>query len=690
VRDGQPEVLGKYTLLRKLAAGGMAEVFLSRVAGPAGFEKTVVVKRILGHLAEDPSFIAMFLSEAKLAAQLNHPNVVQVFDFGEQEGTWFLVMELIDGLNLRHLFRKAAEKGEYLPIGLSLKIAAMALEGLAYAHEFADPATGEPLGLVHRDVSPDNILVGRNGAVKVVDFGIAKAANQTHLTRTGTVKGKFAYMPPEQLQGQALDRRADVFAMGIVLYEMLATRKPFDTANDAVVVRAILYEKFVPLRTYRPEAPVELERILDKALAKDANERYPDCRAMAHDLERLMLTAGLSATQYEISQLVQRLGGPSTVGQVATPRPSPSISGSAPTATTPHPIQPVLQPATVPAEPTATPLPTGVVPAPVTPAANTLSGATTPHPQVKVVDKLGPIEVLPTPAPRTDPPLPGPVPPPPPPPTGLQPTPAPAPQGAPYQGSPSRPGVAAPGGGAPSFEAIPPAEWMGPATTEPGWAQAPLHGHAPKKKTLVVIEPVPKRSPAVLWVSALVAAAIGIAGTWAWQSTREPERVVVTVPAKPEPPPVVTPPVEVKPPPPPVVEPPPPVVVEPPAEVVDAGAPVAVAVNDPPPPPPDPKRPPRKPKEPKEPKAKPEPLPPPPPPPSAADELVDFRVRPFGTVSVDGKLVGDTPFPPVKLSPGTHRVQVVNRDLNKTVTRTFEVKSGGSNVFRLNLEEETN
>ena len=200
---GQPEVLGKYTLLRKLAAGGMAEVFVSRVAGPAGFEKTVVVKRILGHLAEDPSFIAMFLAEARLAAQLNHPNVVQVFDFGEQDGTWFLVMELIDGLNLRHLFRKAAEKGEYLPIGVALKIAIMALEGLAYAHEFADPTTGEPLALVHRDVSPDNILVGRNGAVKVVDFGIAKAANQTHLTRTGTVKGKFSYMPPEQLPGPA-------------------------------------------------------------------------------------------------------------------------------------------------------------------------------------------------------------------------------------------------------------------------------------------------------------------------------------------------------------------------------------------------------------------------------------------------------------------------------------------------------
>ncbi len=663
--SGQLEVLGKYTLLRKLAAGGMAEVFLSRVAGPAGFEKTVVVKRILGHLAEDPSFIAMFLSEAKLAAQLNHPNVVQVFDFGEQDGTWFLVMELIDGLNLRHLFRKAAEKGEYLPIGVALKIATMALEGLAYAHEFEEPATGEPMGLVHRDVSPDNILVGRNGAVKVVDFGIAKAANQTHLTRTGTVKGKFSYMPPEQLQGQSLDRRADVFAMGIVLYELLTTRKPFDTSNDAVVVRAILYEQFTPLRTYRPEAPEELERILARAFAKDVNERYADCRAMAADLEKLMLARAESVTPYEVSQLVQRLGGPSTVGLQPTPKPAAS---SAPTMA-PNPIQAPPQPATLPLEPTFSPAPTALQPPP--PPAQTNAAATTPHPQVKVVPPLGPVETIPTPSPREPPPTAVTAPK-----TGVAPAPA-EPVAVPYVGSPSRPGVAAPGGGAPSFNDIPPAkEWAGP--TQPGWAQTPLQGHSnppPQKKTLVVIEEVPPRkSPVLLWVSAAVAAAVGMAGTWAYLSTREPQRVVVTVPSKVEPPVVkVDPPVE------PVKEP---VVVTPPPavdpEVVDAGAPVVVAVNDVPKKNPPPVRP--KP-------AKVEPFPPPPPPPTANDELVDFRVRPFGTVTVDGKVVGDTPFPPVKLSPGSHTIQIVNRDLNKTVLKTFEVKAGAQNVFRLNLEE---
>ncbi|MDP3234448.1 MAG: protein kinase [Myxococcales bacterium] len=680
---GQPEVLGKYTLLRKLAAGGMAEVFLSRVAGPAGFEKTVVVKRILGHLAEDPSFIAMFLAEAKLAAQLNHPNVVQVFDFGEQGGTWFLVMELIDGLNLRHLFRKAAEKGEYLPIGVALKIAIMALEGLAYAHEFADPSTGEPLALVHRDVSPDNILVGRNGAVKVVDFGIAKAANQTHLTRTGTVKGKFSYMPPEQLQGQPLDKRADVFAMGIVLYELLTARKPFDTSNDAVVVRAILYETFVPLRTYRLDAPEALEQILSRALAKDVSQRYADCRAMAVDLEKLLLVRSESATPYEISQLVQRLGGPSTIAIAPTPKPVPSIIAAGAPTLPPFPHGSAPQAATMPMEPTLSPAKTAVEVMPPPPPPQTVAGATTPQPQVKVVEpSLSAFATMPTPGPREAPPL-GPL--------GTIPTPGPreapplttpAPAPAPYVGTPSQPGVAAPGGGAPSFDAIPPApEWAAPprepalATTTPGWAQTPLHHPAAdaSKRTLVVVEEVPeKRSSAVLWVAAAVAAVIGVTGTWAYLSTRERPPVVVKVE------PAITPPVvepePVKPPPVVVVTPPP---VEPVAEVVDAG--LVVATVD------VPVKPPKTRPKPKPDKVE---LSPPPPPPAASDELVDFRVRPFGTVTVDGRALGDTPFPPVKLSPGVHRVQVVNRDLNKTVTRTFEVKAGGQNVFRLNLEEE--
>ncbi|MDX2012666.1 MAG: protein kinase [Myxococcaceae bacterium] len=658
--SGQPEVLGKYTLIKKLASGGMAEVFLAKVAGPAGFEKLVVVKRILAHLAEEPSFIEMFLAEARLAAQLNHPNVVQVFDFGEQDGTWFLVMELIDGLNLRHLFRKAAEKNEFLPLPVVLRIVTMALEGLAYAHDFVDPSTGAPLNLVHRDVSPDNILVGRNGAVKVVDFGIAKAANQTHLTKTGSVKGKFAYMPPEQLQGQRLDRRADLFAMGIVLYELLSTRKPFDTSNDAVVVRAILYEDFTPVSAWRPDVPPELDAVLQRAFAKDPAQRYADCRSMAADLDRLMMARGESVNQYDIAQLVQRLGGPSSMAVAPTPKPSPSVSTSAPTLQ-PDPQRVAPTPATVPMDSTHTlqqpPPPTGV---------------TTPAPRVEVrpstIAPLGPIEAVPTPMPRE----------------------APVETTDHSVGSPSRPAVASPAGAAPSFEAIPPPpEGRG----APGWAQAPLHRPAPSgpsgtHRELLVIDDVPqKRSPALLWGSAALAAVVGVGVTWAVLASRRAEPTAA--------PPVIAPPLvaeardagEAV-----VAEPVTPI--EPDASVVgegpavDAGpgalvdAPTApvdaglVAVVMPTVKTPKPRL-----------LVKP-PLPPPPPlVTSPGAELVDFRVRPFGTVSVDGKVLGDTPFPPVKLSPGVHRVQVVNGELGKTVTRTFEVKSGQPNVFRLNLEE---
>jgi serine/threonine protein kinase len=592
------ETLGKYTLLKKLASGGMAEVFLAKVAGPAGFEKVVVVKRILSHLAEDPKFVAMFLSEARLAAQLNHPNVVQVFDFGEQDGTWFLVMELIDGLNLRHLFRKAAEKNEFVPVPVALRIATMALEGLGYAHDFIDPTTGQPLGLVHRDVSPDNILVGRNGAVKVVDFGIAKAANQTHLTKTGTVKGKFAYMPPEQLQGQALDRRADVFAMGIVLYELLTTRKPFDTSNDAVVVRAILYEDFTPASTWRSEVPPELDAIIGRAFAKDPTTRYADCRAMATDLDRFLMSRGESPNPYDIAQVVQRLGGPSSIMVTPTPRPSPSVSGA-----------------------TAFPDPQRVAPTPATVPMEERVGLAKPSPDV--------------------------VPPPPPEPTS-------------------------------------------------GWAQAPLHrpadpGPSGTHRELDAIEAAPKpRSSAVVWGGVLAALALG-GVVWVVRSRETPAPVepqpVVEAPvvAKPLPPPaLVEAPVAVKSP---VVEPPTPAVPEavldagalvevaPPAveraPVVDAGLVVAVR--------PTPRPIPSRPRSPPVVKT--------PPPPAVAEEPVDFRVRPFGTVTVDGKLLGDTPFPPVKLSPGPHQVKVVNGELGKSVTRTFEVKSGQPNVFRLNLEE---
>src|SRR5262249_17715327 len=252
--------LGKYQLIRKLATGGMAEVFLAKTDGPMGFEKQLVIKRILPHLAEDPQFVDMFLGEAKLAAQLNHPNLVQLFDFGEAEGAYFIAMEYIDGPTLRLLLARARDLRSPITLGLAARIVSLAAEGLAYAHDFCDRVTAQPLHLVPRDVSPDNILVGRSGAVKLVDFGIAKARGQSHQTQAGTVKGKVAYMAPEQLRGEPLDRRVDLYALGIVLYELCTGRMPFEADSDASMVRAVLYDRLLPApgRPPSPPAPPSL------------------------------------------------------------------------------------------------------------------------------------------------------------------------------------------------------------------------------------------------------------------------------------------------------------------------------------------------------------------------------------------------------------------------------------------------
>jgi serine/threonine protein kinase len=299
------EQLGKYELIRKLASGGMAEVWLARAAGPMGFSKKLVVKRILPHLSEDQAFIQMFLGEARLAAMLNHPNVVQIFDFGEADGTWFLAMEFIDGPTLRGLVKEGLKAGRYLPFAHVARFVAAAAEGLAYAHELADPDTGEPLNLVHRDISPDNVIVSRSGAVKVVDFGIAKAAGQGgHHTKTGSVKGKLAYMPPEQLGAEPLDRRADIYALGVVLYELLCGAKPHAAPSEAALMKAILYDPPTPIQAKRPDVPEALQRVLERSLAKEREDRYATCAELQADLERFIQSSGEVVGAPQIAALI--------------------------------------------------------------------------------------------------------------------------------------------------------------------------------------------------------------------------------------------------------------------------------------------------------------------------------------------------------------------------------------------------
>jgi hypothetical protein len=301
--------IGKYKLVRLIASGGMAEVYLARQAGAAGFEKLVCLKRILPHLARDKQFVEMFLNEARLAARLDHPNIVSIFDLGEANGNYFIAMEFIDGPSLRAAAKRALERGERLPIPEIVKIVSMAAAGLHYAHELAD-AGGKPLGLVHRDISPDNVLVHRNGAAKVVDFGIAKAANSSSSTRTGTLKGKVAYMPPEQLRGDPLDRRTDVFALGVVLYELLAGQRPWAGDSEVSLIGRIMTEDPPPLSTLRPDAPAGLVAVLDRALAKDREARYASCHDLQADLEALLVSLGQTITQARISDFAKAYADP--------------------------------------------------------------------------------------------------------------------------------------------------------------------------------------------------------------------------------------------------------------------------------------------------------------------------------------------------------------------------------------------
>src|SRR5437016_9277531 len=287
--------IGKYKLIKLIAAGGMAEVYLAKQAGAAGFEKLVCLKRILPHLARDKQFVDMFLNEARLAARLDHPNIVSIFDLGDAGGNYFIAMEFIDGPSLRAVGKRAHERGELLPIPEIVKIVSMAAGGLQYAHDLHD-ASGKPLGLVHRDISPDNVLVHRNGSAKVVDFGIAKAAGSSGQTRTGTLKGKVAYMPPEQLRGEQLDRRTDVFALGVVLYEMLTGKRPWEGASEVALIGKIMTEEPQPLGELRPDAPQELLNIVDRALAKDRSQRYQSCAELQADMESLLVEMGQTIT----------------------------------------------------------------------------------------------------------------------------------------------------------------------------------------------------------------------------------------------------------------------------------------------------------------------------------------------------------------------------------------------------------
>jgi serine/threonine protein kinase len=294
--------LGRYEILRHLANGGMAEVLLARATGIENFEHHVVVKRIRGEQVKDERFVKMFLDEARLAAALHHQHIVQVHDIGQEHGEYFFAMEFVHGEDARKLLMHLSKNHEQIPPEHVLTIASGALAGLHHAHEHA-------LKIVHRDVSPANILIGFDGGVKVADFGIAKAAMRTQETRSGTLKGKVSYMSPEQCTGGKVDRRSDVFAMGIVLYELCTVRRLFKGDNDFLTMSSIVQGGVPPPTTLRPDLPPALEAIIMKALSLAPERRYQSAEEMRLALEQFAADAGLRMSVSALARFMKKQFG---------------------------------------------------------------------------------------------------------------------------------------------------------------------------------------------------------------------------------------------------------------------------------------------------------------------------------------------------------------------------------------------
>lgn len=306
------EQLGKYHLKRHLATGGMAEIYLAEQLGPEGFAKEIVIKRILPHLARDRNFTAMFLDEARLAANLNHPNIGQIYELGEVEGNYFIAMEFIDGASLEQVIGSGAR----VPADVGARIVTDVLQALDFAHESRD-RDGKPLGIVHRDVTPSNVMVSIDGIVKLVDFGVAKAAKKGHKTQTGAVKGKFAYMAPEQVESQDIDCRADIFAIGIVFYELLTSKRPF--GEELAAVSRILYEDPIPPHEVDPGVPESFSRVVMRALEKDVDERYPTAHSMLLDVETALRMENSYAGPRELARVIRDYRGVPQSGAARVP-----------------------------------------------------------------------------------------------------------------------------------------------------------------------------------------------------------------------------------------------------------------------------------------------------------------------------------------------------------------------------------
>ena len=294
-------------LLRQLAIGGMAEVYLARQSGPGGFEKECVIKRILPSLAVDSQFVQMFLDEARIAARLTHPHIVQIFDFGEVGNhDYFIAMEYVRGVDLQVVLEAERARQGRIPLAVALRVIAHVAEGLDAAHRATD-GRGQALGIVHRDVTPSNVIVSFDGVAKICDFGIAKAVAKNGKTEVGVIKGKMPYMSPEQVQGQELDSRSDLFSLGTLLYELTVGKKPFDGTNPAEISLKVLHDVPTPPTIVLDRFPPALEEIITRALAKRAADRYQTARELQGAIDEFLVGSGIRCTSHDVAAYLDAL-----------------------------------------------------------------------------------------------------------------------------------------------------------------------------------------------------------------------------------------------------------------------------------------------------------------------------------------------------------------------------------------------
>ncbi|HSD90764.1 MAG TPA: serine/threonine-protein kinase, partial [Kofleriaceae bacterium] len=300
--------IGRYQVLKQLASGSIADVLLARASGLEGFARHVVLKRIKPELAKEDKFANAFLEEARIAASLNHQNIVQVHDIGEQDGTYFFAMEYVHGEDVRTIIAKVRERGEAVPLEIAVAIIMAAASGLHHAHEKVS-TTGEKLNIVHRDVAPSNILVGYDGSVKLVDFGLAKAAQRSTTTAAGTVKGKSSYMSPEQCKGEPVDRRSDTFGLGIVLFELVTAQRLFKGPTEYATMAAVVDGEIPPPSRIRADVPPALDAIILRALSRKPAERYQTAESFRAAVEAFAVEYQLRTSNKALADYLIRLFG---------------------------------------------------------------------------------------------------------------------------------------------------------------------------------------------------------------------------------------------------------------------------------------------------------------------------------------------------------------------------------------------